>query len=161
MIEKELKERISLEEQLKVGRGNVCLMQDLSSNCQYVFFDWTFDFSRWFTYFKEANAVSPFNKFWGFVFCCCRCLIGCKIPKFSLPALQYHCVCLSQGARGREAFRAAVTWHGTAVSLAKSEDDPRCINFGWIHQTSRSSRILTLEYFWPCRPVGYTNNVFW
>ena len=48
MIEKELKERISLEEQLKVGRGNVCLMQDLSSNSQYVFFDWTFDFSHWF-----------------------------------------------------------------------------------------------------------------
>lgn len=168
MIEKELKERISLEEQLKVGQGSMCF--DAGFDFQTV--DMCFLISVVVFFFKEANTMSPFGKFRGFVFRCRRCLIGCKTSKFSHRAL-YPSVCLSQGVRGRETFRAAVTWHGIAVSSAMSQDDPTCINSGWgvfaavrqdakflrIHKTSRSSRIVTLEYFWPCRPVGYTK--FW
>lgn len=161
MIEKELKERISLEEQLKVGQGSMCFDAGFDFHSVDTCVVW---FQLLFSFFKEANTMSPFGKIWGFVFCCRLCLIGCKTSKFSHRAL-YPSVCLSQGVRRRETFRAAVTWHGIAVSSAMSQDDPTCINSGWrvfaAVKTSRSSRIVTLEYFWPCRPVGYTNNMFW
>lgn len=150
MIEKELKERISLEEQLKVGQGSMCF--DTGFDFQTVdICDFWFQLLFFFFLKRGKYKIRLSANFEDLFSVVVDAWSGAKIPKFSHRALRYPSVCLSQGARGRETFRAAVTWHGIAVSSAMSQDDPTCINSGWgvfaarqdanflrIHKTSRS-----------------------